>query len=297
MKITTTRILKVCTLSMALLGSVAFVAAVSFPDVAIAKSGNEGGKGNGNGNGNGGGNGGGNGNGNGNGGGNGNSSKADTGKSSGGSKASGGESSGKTKEAKKARKATKADAMGKLLGVSASELGALNAAHASPNALKNASPNSRVGRIAAYKQSVLDGRALEAELELKEAELAGLDAPTRSTAEIESDLATAAGDVIELNTLVSQLEDDLAAAGGSDATIEGKLIQARLDLEAARIAEAGFAAERDDALAYEALSDEVDALTEKLEAQPELERSLLEAAANKPVTDQVEAAVKQLLGL
>ena len=33
----------------------------------------------------------------------------------------------------------------------ASKLGALNAAHASPNAFANASPNSRVGKIAAYQ--------------------------------------------------------------------------------------------------------------------------------------------------
>ena len=34
-------------------------------------------------------------------------------------------------------------------------LGALNAAHASPNAFANASPNSRVGRIAAYRDAAL----------------------------------------------------------------------------------------------------------------------------------------------
>src|SRR5215813_5645785 len=38
---------------------------------------------------------------------------------------------------------------------SASELGALNAAHASPQALAHASPNSRVGKIAAYKNAAL----------------------------------------------------------------------------------------------------------------------------------------------
>jgi hypothetical protein len=39
-------------------------------------------------------------------------------------------------------------------GSAASTLGALNAAHASPNALAHASPNSRVGKIAAYKDAV-----------------------------------------------------------------------------------------------------------------------------------------------
>lgn len=39
-------------------------------------------------------------------------------------------------------------------GSTASKLGALNAAHASPNALAHASPNSRVGKIAAYKEAI-----------------------------------------------------------------------------------------------------------------------------------------------
>jgi hypothetical protein len=42
---------------------------------------------------------------------------------------------------------------------SASELGSLNAAHASPTALANASPNSRVGKIAAYKEAALEAIA------------------------------------------------------------------------------------------------------------------------------------------
>lgn len=41
----------------------------------------------------------------------------------------------------------------------ASKLGALNAYHASPNAFKNASPNSRVGRIAAYWDKLQEAEA------------------------------------------------------------------------------------------------------------------------------------------
>ncbi len=40
----------------------------------------------------------------------------------------------------------------------------------------------------------------------------------------------------------------------------------------------------------------IDELTQKIEDQPELETSLLEAAANKDVTPEVEAAVRKLLG-
>jgi hypothetical protein len=44
-------------------------------------------------------------------------------------------------------------------GKLASKLGALNAYHASPNAFKNASPNSRVGRIAAYWDKLQEAEA------------------------------------------------------------------------------------------------------------------------------------------
>src|SRR6185312_7502641 len=44
----------------------------------------------------------------------------------------------------------------------ASDLGALNAAHASETALAHASPNSRVGKIAAYKEAELTAKAAAA---------------------------------------------------------------------------------------------------------------------------------------
>src|SRR5215470_12778943 len=45
----------------------------------------------------------------------------------------------------------------------ASDLGALNAAHASPQALAHANPKSRVGRIAAYKEAELAAKAAAAD--------------------------------------------------------------------------------------------------------------------------------------
>jgi hypothetical protein len=48
-------------------------------------------------------------------------------------------------------------------GSTASKLGALNAAHASDTALANASPNSRVGKVAAYKEAELAAQAAEAD--------------------------------------------------------------------------------------------------------------------------------------
>ena len=57
-------------------------------------------------------------------------------------------------------------------GSTASTLGALNAAHASPNALAHASPNSRVGKIAAYKDSVAALNTANANLAAAQATLA-----------------------------------------------------------------------------------------------------------------------------
>ncbi|MES2814097.1 MAG: hypothetical protein V4720_04285, partial [Pseudomonadota bacterium] len=64
----------------------------------------------------------------------------------------------------------------------------------------------------------------------------------------------------------------------------------------AEAAEAELQDEYDNAVAYEAVDAAIDELTQKIEDQPELETSLLEAAANKDVTPEVEAAVRKLLG-
>jgi hypothetical protein len=282
---TTTTLLKACSLSMALAGSVAFIAWVAVPDVAYADSGKGNGGGNGNGNGNSGG------NGNGNGGGNGNSSDNDS--------APTGEDADDTAPAKteKAAKKPKKVSLADELGLSPSELGALNAAHASPNALKNASPKSRVGKIAAYRDSVVAGEEIAAELETRKAELEALEPPARTIAEIDADVDAAAADLADKQAAVTQLEADLAAAGGADPEIEADLEAARVAAEEAEATKAELEAEQAAAVEYETLTEEVAELEQQVEDQPEVERELLEAAANKPVTDEVEAAVKLLLGL
>jgi hypothetical protein len=282
MKKTSLQILKACSLSVALLGSVAIVAAVSVPDVAFAKSGND------------------NGGGNGNGGGHGKPDKSD--KKSGSDKS---KAKVKAKSKEKSKSAAKAKPkkpdLAEELGVHPSELGALNAAHASPNAFANASPNSRVGRIAAYRDAVIAGEELEAALAEKQAQLDGLTAPSRGSAEVQGllDLAmeetdTAASNVSALETALSEADPtDLATV----TQIQTDLASARTSLAEAEAAEAALADELADTVAYETLSGEVADLTQQVEDQPELERSLLEAAANKEVTDEVEAAVRLLLGL
>lgn len=284
MKRTPKKLLKATSLLMALAGSVALVTWVAFPDAAHADSG----KGNGNGGGNGGG-----GNSGGNGGGNGGGNNADKGSEGAGSTKGDTAAAKSEKAAKKPKKVSLADE----LGLSRSELGALNAANASPNALKNASPNSRVGKIAAYRDAVLEGRKIEAELETKKAELEALPPPERSVAEIDADVQAAETDLAGQEAEVAQLEADLAAAGGTDPTIEADLEAARAAVIEAEAAKAALEAEQAAAVEYETLAGEVADLEQSVEDQPEVERSLLEAAANKPVTDAVEAAVKQLLGL
>lgn len=298
MKDTTAKLLRACSLTLALAGSAALVLSAAMPTPALADNGK--GNGGGNGNGNGGGNGGGNGNGNG----SGNSAKSE--KSGGQSSSKSETSSTKSEKAaskaarsesarapKKSKKASLADD----LGLSASDLGALNAAHASPQALANASPNSRVGKIAAYKAAVMEGRELEEELAAKRAELDGLTPPDRPTADIQTDIEAADLAAAEASAQVAELEADLADAGGTDPVIEADLAAARIAAAEAEATQADLEAELAAAEDYAALSEEVGALEADLAGQPEVERSLLEAAANKPVTDAVEAAVKKLLGL
>ena len=62
-------------------------------------------------------------------------------------------------------------------GADASDLGALNAAHASETALAHASPNSRIGKIAAYKEAELKAQAAaDAATEADAVQTAGKDA-------------------------------------------------------------------------------------------------------------------------
>lgn len=273
MKNTTVKILRACSLSLALAGSAALVLSTAMPTPVYAGNG----KGNGNGNG---------GNGNGGNGGNGNSAKSE--KSGGASKSKSDKSTVKAEKSKKTVKKAKKKTVAEDLGVSPSELGALNAAHASPTALANAAPNSRVGRIAAYKAAVLEGEELAGDLAEKQELLDSLTTP---------ELADAQLILEDANEKVASLEQQLEDAGGVDPVIEAELAIARDEAIQAAEDVATLVGQLADPAGYLALTDEVDALEQKVEDQPELERSLLEAAANKPVTDEVEAAVKQLLGL
>ena len=143
-------------------------------------------------------------------------------------------------------------------GARSSDLGALNAAHANAMAFEHASPNSRVGKIAAYRDAVEAMALTETELAEAQAVLDGMDAPARPSDEIYADYLAAldAGDPAE------DLWNEYEAA-----------------------------------LAYEQAASEVDGLSNDLDGQDAVADELLADAANKPVTDDVEAALRQLLGL
>ena len=183
------------------------------------------------------------------------------------------------------------------LGAHPSELGALNAARASEQAFLNASPNSRVGRIAAYRDAVLAGQTLADDLAEAEAALALLP-ETRPADEIAADRATLAGQ----RTL---LVEEIAALQLEAETAEAEELAAILDEIAAREMVLQELDATEEALATEAeqaaIRAEAEALVAdlvaQLDGQPASERALLEAAANKPVTDAVEAEVRRILGL
>ncbi|MEO9824418.1 MAG: hypothetical protein ABJF50_08390 [Paracoccaceae bacterium] len=322
-----TGFLKISTLSVALLATTAIVASVAMPDVAYA--------GKGNGNGNGGGNGGNSadkGNSGKSGADKGNSAKSKAKGTSAKAKSKSKRASGnpikaigdlfkKKSDAPKVKRASKTKSVAKTkrvvktaptetsapkprgnplvrtLGVHPSELGALNAANASPNALANASPNSRVGKLAIYAGEVEAGRELEADLLAAQEVLDTLDAPERDSAQIDAAIADA--DAIR-TTRMNDLDGllvDLEAAGGEDADIEAQIETATADIGTLDEEIAALTQERADGEAYESAAEDVATLEEDLATQADTQRAALEAAANKEVTDAVEAAVQSLLGI
>ena len=143
-------------------------------------------------------------------------------------------------------------------GSIASALGGLNAAHANENAFANASPNSRVGKIAAYRDAALLTNELST---LAEAELAALNllaVPTRTSADIEAEIA--------------------AAVAGTDLTL--------------------LEAELAEALTYEGALSAYEAAAAAATEQEGIETELLEAAANKGVPEgEALEALREMLGL
>lgn len=321
MKQIRTDVLRAACLSAALLGGLSVGLGFALTDYAFAAGGNGNGNGNGNGKGNG----------------NGNGKAGDNGGDSAGGSAAHGNSAAKGTGASASKKqgadskdreagtsfskshdtakksarneklvhAPKAEATAgskrpKTRGVHPSELGALNAAHASAAALANASPNSRVGKIAIYRDAVLQGQELQADYDLAVAELAGLTPPANDLEAVTAELAekneSRATAQQELDALYDE-RADLEAIGGADPDLDQRIADAEGDL-ALRDAEISeLESELAAAEDYETAADTVENLSDQLADQELTETSLLEAAANKPVTPEIEDAVQQLLGL
>jgi hypothetical protein len=203
---------------------------------AVAKNDGDHGGGNGNGGGNGGGRG--NGNGGGNKGGNGKSgeSKGGGGKGNKGSHGNSGWKSGSSGYSAKSKSA-KVETVNLSHGAIASSLKGLNAAHASLNAMAHASPNSRVGRIAAYREALIHyNTATTVYDEALDGYLADLDA---YNAKVDAARATANApylDAIDDLTVGTDVDPDAVLADlqalpddATDADIAGVLDKYGLD--------------------------------------------------------------------
>lgn len=154
------------------------------------------------------GNGNGNGGGNGSGGGNGNGHSNNGGNSHSAAGASSGSASTDVTSVEKPGKAKGSH------GLLASELKGLNAAHASPNALANASPNSQVGRLATYRDAALAAAGAQDAIDQAVAALSEFDTanPGRSVADIEADItaldpAAVGYDPAQLDALNAELDN------------------------------------------------------------------------------------------
>lgn len=174
-----------------------------------------------------------------------------------------------------------------------SALGALNAANASATAMENASPNSRVGRIAAYRDQVLSNEELGEDIKAAELLLATQDAPDLTREEYLVAIAESESRKTALETEIREIETALNAVGGINAELEEALEQAKADLAAENEASSEFA----DVASYYDAEDAIAMSKEQLEEQKLIATELLENAANKPITDDVINEVHRLLNL
>jgi hypothetical protein len=106
-------------------------------------------------------------------------------------------------------------------GSIASKLGALNAAHASDTALANASPNSRVGKIAAYKEAELAAKAAAADAATADQAVADAQAALDAALAANADVDTLNDvDQATIDGLTQDVADAEAAAATADATAQ-----------------------------------------------------------------------------
>ena len=145
---------------------------------------------------------------------------------------------------------------GKSNGDLASELKGLNAVKANPNALKNASLNSQVGRIAAYQDAAQLTIATEAALDEAEAALAELEVSARGTDEIDAVIAALDPEVESYEAELAALQAERAAAGAYEdavvaVTVAGEQVDEATEAEKSALLMASDGRElSDEAIAY-----------------------------------------------
>jgi hypothetical protein len=106
-------------------------------------------------------------------------------------------------------------------GSTASELGALNAAHASDTALANASPNSRVGKIATYKEAELAAKAAAADAAALDQAVVDVQAALdQATLDAEADGTVTSDEQANIDSLTKAVDDAEAAATTADTTAQ-----------------------------------------------------------------------------
>lgn len=309
MKYGVKNVLSVAFFSVALLGAMSVVGSVGFVDAAYAQGGKSGGNGGGKGNGSGGKSGEGRGPGGSSKGGGastagpGNSDTSSAGKSDPNGKSQG-KAHSKAPDTVVGSVATKTPPgkggkLADVLGAHPSELGALNAAHASGTALANANPNSRVGRIAAYRNAVLGRTGLLEAYNLTRAELEATPAPARGTDAIDAEFEQVASDLEQSIQDRAVLQGLLDNAQEGDNTLDLIDQIATLDgtIGELTVKSATLGAEQKAAQAYADLVAKEAAQRDALANQTATELSLLQAAANKPVTEAVVTQVNTLLDL
>lgn len=178
-----------------------------------------------------------------------------------------------------------------------SALGALNAANASETALQNASPNSRVGRIAAYRNQVLENEALREDLAEAEALLEGRNVPELTAEDYAVLLGQEAERLSAIELEIAEIQTALNAVGGINEELETDLEQAKTALVAQTGLISDLETQSDEATDYWTAAKLVEEKEATLAAQDVEASELLAAAANKPITDDVIEEVHRLLGL
>ena len=149
------------------------------------------------------------------------------GKGNGGGKGS--SKSGKASKAAKPQKQAKAAKVKSTLpttGSIASELKGLNAYHASDTAFENAAPNSRVGRLATYRDAALATQEAEADIDGAQADMDAANTALGNAQKALDDAVAAGATPEEIAALQDELDEATEDAMAAQDAYDGALADA-----------------------------------------------------------------------